>query len=268
MNNPLRPLEACGTSGMKAALNGGLNLSIRDGWWDEWHDGQNGWSIPSADGVVDPDRRDTLEAAALYELIEDHVALTFYDRDAEGLPRRWLEMVKHTLTSLGPKVLSSRMLRDYVVDLYSPAAAASRLMTSDSHAGARSLAAWRQLVTKAWSQVSVVHVESGTGDSPQRGDTLIVRATVELGELTPADVAVEVVYGRVDETDSIITPAYRELSVEDGLRYAGEIPLDRTGPFGFSVRVVPRHELLASRTELGLVALPPAPEGMTTGDLR
>src|SRR5690606_6817458 len=102
MNNPLRPLEACGTSGMKAALNGGLNLSIRDGWWDEWYDGQNGWAIPSADGLAAPDRRDELEAAALYELIEDHVSVTFYDRDSAGLPRRWLEMVKHTIATLGP----------------------------------------------------------------------------------------------------------------------------------------------------------------------
>ena len=90
LNNPLRPLEACGTSGMKAALNGGLNLSIRDGWWDEWFDGENGWAIPSADGVVDPDRRDDLEATALYELIEHHVAPRFYDRDSRGVPTRWV----------------------------------------------------------------------------------------------------------------------------------------------------------------------------------
>ncbi len=122
LNNPLRPLEACGTSGMKSALNGGLNLSIRDGWWDEWYDGTNGWAIPTADGVDDPDRRDELEATALYDLIEHEVADRFYDRAGDGLPRRWLEMVKHTLTSLGPKVLAGRMLRDYVVGLYLPAA--------------------------------------------------------------------------------------------------------------------------------------------------
>ena len=104
LNNPLRPLEACGTSGMKAALNGGLNLSVRDGWWDEWFDGGNGWAIPSADGVDRPDRRDELEAAALYDLLGQSVAPLFYDRGADGLPRRWLEMVAHTLRTLGPKV--------------------------------------------------------------------------------------------------------------------------------------------------------------------
>jgi starch phosphorylase len=274
MNNPLRPLEACGTSGMKAALNGGLNLSIRDGWWEEWFDGQNGWAIPSADGVGDPDRRDDLEAGALYELIEEHVAVMFYDRGGDGLPRRWLEMIKHTLASLGPKVVSTRMLRDYVTDLYAPAAASARAVSADDHAAARELAIWKQQVIKAWPGIAVDHVESsGIDDSPHMGARLTVRATVALGELEPGDVAVEVASGRVDADDALIDPVYRELAadgmVENGrLRYVGEVPLERTGAFGYSVRVVPRHELLANRAEMGLVALPPAPLGMTNGDLR
>ncbi|HEY6739704.1 MAG TPA: alpha-glucan family phosphorylase, partial [Actinopolymorphaceae bacterium] len=121
LNNPLRPYEACGTSGMKSALNGGLNVSIRDGWWDEWYDGENGWAIPSAEGIADPERRDELEASALYDLIEHQVAPRFYDRDEQDVPRRWLEMVRHTLRTLGAKVVSTRMLDDYVRTLYGPA---------------------------------------------------------------------------------------------------------------------------------------------------
>ncbi|TNY38548.1 alpha-glucan family phosphorylase [Thermomonospora catenispora] len=272
MNNPLRPLEACGTSGMKAALNGGLNLSVRDGWWDEWFDGRNGWAIPSADGLSDPDRRDRLEAAALYELIGDHVTVLFYDRDASGLPRRWLEMVKHTLATLGPKVLATRMLRDYVHGLYAPAAASARAMAVDDYAGARELAAWKAKVLKAWPGVTIDHVESVGEDSPQVGACLNVRAVVSLGDLTPGDVAVEAVYGRVDESDAIVSPSYAELTAEgpEGgrVRYVGDIPLDRSGPFGYSIRVIPRHPLLASRTELGLAVLPPSPSGMTDGDFR
>ncbi|HZE17961.1 MAG TPA: alpha-glucan family phosphorylase, partial [Mycobacterium sp.] len=103
LNNPLRPLEACGTSGMKSALNGGLNVSIRDGWWDEWYDGENGWEIPSSDGVADQSRRDELEASALYDLLEQSVAPKFYERDDNGVPPRWIAMVRHTVQTLGPK---------------------------------------------------------------------------------------------------------------------------------------------------------------------
>ena len=121
LNNPLRPLEACGTSGMKSALNGGLNLSVRDGWWDEWYDGANGWSIPSADGVADPERRDELESAALYDLLGQTVAPLFYDAGPDGLPRRWLEMMKHSMSSVGATFNTHRMVGQYLREFYLPA---------------------------------------------------------------------------------------------------------------------------------------------------
>ncbi|MBO3746381.1 alpha-glucan family phosphorylase [Streptosporangiaceae bacterium NEAU-GS5] len=274
MNNPLRPLEACGTSGMKAALNGGLNLSIRDGWWDEWYDGNNGWAIPSADGVEDQVRRDELEAGGLYDLIEREVADRFYDRAADGLPRRWLEMVKHTLSSLGPKVLAGRMLHDYVVGLYAPAAASARTLSADGYQNAKTFAAWKMRVNAAWPGVHVEHVEaSGVGDTPELGATLDLRATIALGELDPTDVCVEAAYGRVGPHDELVAPTYVRLTVDaladDGrAAYMGTLPLDRTGAFGYTVRVVPNHPLMASPAELGLIALPEEPVGMTNGTLR
>jgi starch phosphorylase len=259
LNNPLRPLEACGTSGMKSALNGGLNLSIRDGWWDEMFDGANGWAIPTADGVVDPNRRDDLESAALYELIENQVRARFYDVDRDGLPRRWIEMVRHTLQSLGPQVLASRMVHDYVVQLYSPAAASSRRLLDDDLKGGRELAGWEQRVRAAWPRVRVVHVESeGVGDTPQLGARLTLRAYVDLGGLSPEDVVVQAAYGAVDELDEIRSPEFAVLHHVEGYdsgqhRFDGEVPLERGGGFGYTVRVQPQHPLLASPAEMGLV---------------
>jgi len=280
LNNPLRPLEACGTSGMKAALNGALNLSVRDGWWDEWYDGGNGWEIPSADGVADIARRDELEAQALYELLAKSVAPLFYERDADDVPQGWVDRIRHTLRSLGPKVQAERMVREYVTALYVPAAASSRALTdADGFGPARELAAWKKRVIAAWPQVRIEHVESeAAGSMGQRlGSALAVRVSVALGDLTRDDVAVEVVYGRPDEDDEIVRAAYAELSAEasqaadaaeGAVRYSGEVSLDRPGPFGYTVRVLPRHRLLDSRAELGLVTYPQAPTGMTNGDLR
>jgi starch phosphorylase len=299
LNNPLRPLEACGTSGMKAALNGALNLSVRDGWWDEWYDGGNGWEIPSADGVADTGRRDELEAQALYELLGKSVAPLFYERDADGIPPGWVERIRHTLRSLGPKVQAERMVREYVTALYVPAAASSRALTdADGFGPARELAAWKKRVIDAWPAVRIEHVESEALDSgslgQRLGTALAVRVSLALGELSRDDVAVEVVYGRPDEDDEIVQPAYAMLTAEapetvhttgeaaplprgdepqsppgpPAVRYSGMVPLDRPGPFGYTVRVLPNHPLLDSRAELGLVTYPQAPAGMTNGDLR
>jgi starch phosphorylase len=272
LNNPLRPLEACGTSGMKVALNGGLNVSVMDGWWDEWFDGTNGWEIPTADGVSDPVRRDELEASALYELLEKSVAPLFYDTGHDGVPAGWVERTKHTLRSLGPLVQADRMVSDYVTHLYAPAAESSRALAMNEFAAARELAAWKDRVRRAWPSVRIEHVEAD-GSEPSLGAVLDVRVTVALGELAPSDVSVEVVCGRPDENDEVVEPSYLTLAPDDSAngphtRFSGAVELGRPGPFGYTARVLPKHPLLAARAELGLVTYPDAPAGMTNGDLR
>ncbi|MFF7362780.1 alpha-glucan family phosphorylase [Streptomyces sp. NPDC008125] len=273
LNNPLRPLEACGTSGMKAALNGSLNLSVRDGWWDEWFEPDFGWAIPTADGsAVDDDRRDELEADALYALIEDRIAPRFYDRGEHGLPERWIEMVRRTLVALGPKLLAGRMVREYVEGLYAPAAVSRRALDAPA---ARDLAAWKSKVRAAWPQVAVDHVETVTeaaaSGSAELGATLALRVRIALGGLAPEDLEVQVVAGRVDSGDALVDAQTTPLKVTgtgdlaDHRIYEGPLSLDRTGPYGYTVRVLPSHPLLASGAELGLVALPDATVGEEEG---
>lgn len=266
LNNPLRPLEACGTSGMKSALNGGLNLSIRDGWWDEWYDGENGWEIPSADGVADAERRDDLESSALYRLLEEAVAPKFYERDQHGVPPRWIEMVRHTLQTLGPKVLASRMVRDYVEQYYTPAAQSLRKTLAPADGGgefgaARELAAYRRRAYEAWPKIVITDVDStGLPDSPVLGSKLTLTATVQLAGLAPDEVTVQAVVGRVDAGDALLEPITVEMSytgtAEGGNQvFSTTTPLPLAGSVGYTVRVLPRHPMLAASNELGLVTL-------------
>ncbi|MGC5026889.1 alpha-glucan family phosphorylase [Tsukamurella sp. DT100] len=242
LNNPLRPLEACGTSGMKSAMNGGLNLSVLDGWWDELYDGNNGWAIPSAVGV-DPGRRDDIEADALYDLLEHDVVPAFYDRrDTDDAPPRWLAKVRHTLSATAPEVAADRMVREYATAYYRPAARSARA----TRPAIGDLVEYIDKVRSGWDAVRV-----GESTATVLSEGVEIAAAVALGALEDGDIRVEAVIGGVDEAGDIVEGRAVRLHF-DGERYRAVLP-GQVGRFGYAVRVLPQHRLLTGPAELGLV---------------
>jgi starch phosphorylase len=261
LNTPRRPQEACGTSGMKAALNGGLNCSILDGWWDEMFDGDNGWAISSAEHVQDAFRRDELEANTLFDLLERQIIPMYHERIEGPVPRRWVRKIKASLRSLGPQVVAARMVRDYVEHLYEPTAARADNLAANRFERTRQLAAWKARVMDGWNGVRVDAVDTEASVA-SLGTTRTVEAVVVLGRLDPADVEVQLAHGAVGQNDEIEQAEVVTMHPADGdgvgpgtrVRYRGEFPCDTAGRYGFTVRVVPAHVDLASPLELGRIA--------------
>ena len=259
LNTPRRPQEACGTSGEKAALNGALNCSILDGWWAEMFDGENGWAISSAETYEDLGRRDAVEADSLFEILEHQVIPLFYERVEGVVPRRWVRRIKSSLMSLGPRVTASRMVRDYVEQLYEPMAARADAIGAGDYARARSLTAWKHRVLAEWHAVRVESVESDSAVA-DLGTERSAAALVTLGSLTPDDVAVQLVFGPVGANDEITAPTLVPMELvgfeaDSGCtRYVGSFSAQHAGRYGFTVRVVPSHPDLATPVEMGRVA--------------
>lgn len=257
LNNPLRPLEACGTSGMKAAANGALNMSVLDGWWDEGYQPGLGWAIGSGEEYQNPDYQNQVESQAIYNLLDKAVVPLFYERGRDNLPREWIRMMKKSMQTLAAYFNSHRMLEDYVHRMYLPAAMHRNQIESDHFMGARTLTAWINHLQAHWRELKIVERRAEMRSGIQVGTPLKVEVRMQLGGLSPKDISVDIYYGRVDSKADFIdraTLSLQDFSQEGDLTiFRGEIPCREVGRFGFRVRVLPSHPLLSNPYSLGLI---------------
>lgn len=257
LNNPRRPREASGTSGMKAGANGALNLSVLDGWWDEGYfmNGKSGWAIGRGEMYDDPDEQDRVESEELYHLLEQQVIPTFYNRAQNGLPVQWLEMMKNSIKMISPYFNMYRMVQSYLHDYYLPAVQHYRNVNDDNQKPAVNLNHWRDKIFNNWNAVQIISTQ-GSNTDVLMGDSLSIEAQVKLGNLSPDDVNVEVYYGAVDEHGLIKNGKFKEMSVagqDQEPIFRTDIPADQTGRQGFTIRVIPVHPLLGNKYEMGLI---------------
>ena len=260
LNNPRRPYEACGTSGEKAVLNGALHCSTLDGWWDEMYDGANGFAIGSEHESEDQAQQDAADAESLYHVLEKVLVPMFYDRSEGPLPRPWLARVRRSLETLGPQVLASRMVREYVTELYTPIARRAATMVADDHRRARELAAWRHRVEAGWDSMRITGVDADDSQA-LLGEQRQIRVRVDLGQLAPTDVAVELLHGPVsadgelhpDRVDRVKLDLLDEAtsSSDSYAEWSGVFACGASGEYGVAVRALPRHIDLLGRHDLG-----------------
>jgi glycogen phosphorylase len=270
LNNPIAPLEASGTSGMKAAINGRLNLSILDGWWAEGWIQDNGWGIPPAN-VADPERRDALEADLILGTLEEDVVPLYYATNEEGYSPEWVRKAKRAMMTVIPQFNMGRVLLDYTEGLYQPAARQYRRLAAEGFAGAITLADWKQRVRQQWPRVSLRMLADTSPEVPQ-GERLRVRVAAQLNGLQPSDVRVEFVAHRLlPEADLSPPPltsfnqparpgiwtgtlsATGEVDSDGSIVFALDTAPPECGQFATEVRIYPCHDLLSHPYEMGLM---------------
>ena len=257
LNNPVYPLEACGTSGMKAGINGVINLSVLDGWWGEGYQGDNGWAIKPASKLLDHRRRDAEEVRTLYEILQDQVVPLYYRRGEGGYPADWIRIAKRSMVSVMSRFNSMRMLRDYVADCYGPASEQGRRYAENGYRVAREVAAWKSRVRSAWPSLAARRLDTAPGRI-SFGDKLQIGVAVKLNGLGFADVAVEVLVwpSANAANDAIVT---RRLNPVGPLPGDGEHAFELdfqpnlSGKLEYRLRVFPFHERLTHPFELGLM---------------
>ncbi|HRX83686.1 MAG TPA: alpha-glucan family phosphorylase [Phycisphaerae bacterium] len=258
MNNPTKPLEASGTSGMKVVPNGGINFSVLDGWWCEGYDGTNGWAIGDDRVYDNADYQDFVESESIYDLLEREIIPEYYERSSDGLPRKWIARMKSSMSTCTPRFSSRRMVREYCERLYIPTVRNGLHLREQTFAVAKSLSSWRTALLDRWSGVKVESFAALENGERRVGAQLNVQATVVLGHVDPQDVAVQLYHGPSPNNGTIKSGSVVEMQcagkVRDGVfTFTGAVPCERSGRQALAVRVVPSHPDLAGHFDMHML---------------
>jgi len=263
LNHPLRPMEASGTSGMKSAPNGGINLGVLDGWWREGYNGSNGWAIGAEINDGTTEFQNEVDASSLYQLLENQIVPLYYAKPDGKLPLAWLQLMRESIRSVTPVFNTQRMVKEYTEQLYIPAARAHGNFSTDSCGAATQLSKWKAQMRKDWPQVQISDVQVANKDrqSILVGESLQISARVHLGAVDPQNVRVEAYHGEMDNGDirnpvaTVLHQSPDQSGTGNGnYTYQGSVPATESGTYGFSVRVVPTHPCLMQAHELRLIA--------------
>ena len=259
LNNPRRPLEASGTSGMKVPPNGGLNFSILDGWWDEAYDGQNGWAIGNREEYTDLEYQDEVESNALYNVLENEIIPLYYERGRDDIPRQWVTAMKWSMQTVCPQFSTNRMVADYFNKFYTNASRRYINMTSDDFKKSKELKSWKDNIYSKWSKVSF---ENTMSEMPSRnlqvGSKFEVKTIVNLGNIAPDSVRVELYHGKLSMKDEITEPTIVEMKHSSDLgngrhSFIGSLECVNTGQSGYAIRMYPYHKDLGYKFDMKMI---------------
>jgi len=260
LNNPRRPLEASGTSGMKVIANGGLNFSILDGWWDEAYHHLLGWKIGNAEEYEDLDYQDEVESRLIYESLEKEIVPLFYNRGDDKLPRDWISMMKSSMKKLGPVFNTYRMVQEYSEKFYFNAEEKRKTLMDNDWKAAKEFTKWKAKLIENWDNIHFNKIDTPANKEDLTvGSNFEVNADIHLGNLTPDDVEVQIYYGKYDDknmahSNHFVTMKKINNESKDGnYKYHGEIECISSGQFGFTLRIVPKHPVLINPFEIGLI---------------